>query len=93
MHLVIYDVHCDCLKLVYSLGDHINKIKLHTQYSLIQIKQLPCSDCLNFSKIIQIRRDMFAVRYKVSKLYIGNSVVSEKNTARMKTKRQIKTVI
>jgi hypothetical protein len=55
MHLVIYDVHCDCLKLVYSLGDQINKIKLHAQYSLIQMKQLPCSDCLKFSKIIQIK--------------------------------------
>jgi hypothetical protein len=36
---------------------------------------------------------MFAVRYKVSKLCIGPSVVSEKNTARMKTKRQITIVI
>jgi hypothetical protein len=23
MHLVIYDVHCDCLRLMYSLGDQI----------------------------------------------------------------------
>jgi hypothetical protein len=33
---------------------------------------------------------MFAVRYKVSKLCIGPSVVSEKNTARMKFIRLIK---